>query len=61
MTVKEMIQLNNKMGNPSNGPAAVTWFCLNCYYGSKNPTGHMWSHLVTLFIVKELHNDGLNG
>ena len=26
----------NKIGNQSNGPAAVTWlkyFCLDCYYG----------------------------
>ena len=29
--------LHNKMVNPSNGPAAMTWFnmfCLDCYYGS---------------------------
>ena len=58
------IQLQyNKMGNPSNGPAAVTWlnmFCLDGYLGTP---GHMWSYLVTLVIVqvKELKSDVPNG
>ena len=38
----------NKMGNPSNGPAAVTWFntfCLGCYGSSKLIWPH-WSLVV---------------
>ena len=53
----------NKMGNPSNGPAAVTWLNMFCLDGYLGIPGHMWSHLVTLVIVevKELNNDLPNG
>ena len=55
----------NKMGNPSNGPAAVMWlniFCLDvsmCHPVTLVPLGHWWSHAVILGIAKYLKNDGL--
>ena len=50
------------MGNPSNGPAAVTWLNMFCSDGYKGTTGHTWSQLVTLVIVevKELNNELFN-
>ena len=52
----------NKMGNPSNGPAAMTWLNMFCRDGYQGTTGHTWSQLVTLVIVevKELNNELLN-
>ena len=43
--------LGNKMGNPSNGPAAVTWLIMFVLMVIR-ALGVNWAHLVTLFIVK---------